>query len=206
MSWIEIPAGSPFPLGNLPLGIGHSGDDRWRAWVAIGDMALDLAAVEQLRLFGSVGLPDGVFAQAGLNRYLASGRSVWRTVRERLTVLLSDAQYAPSLNDHLHPLTALEMGLPVRVGDYVDFYSSIHHATNLGRLFRPDGEALMPSWRRIPIGYHGRSGSLVPDGTEIVRPTGYRLVDGEPIVGPRAHWVTRSRSPRRVNTCTACAW
>ncbi len=186
MSWMEIPAGSPFPLGNLPLGIGHSGDDRWRAWVAIGDMALDLAAVERLGLFGSIGLPDGVFAEAGLNRYLASGPRVWRSVRERLTVLLSDAQYAASLTSDLQPLNALTMGLPVRVGDYVDFYSSIQHATNLGRLFRPDGEALMPNWRRIPIGYHGRSGSLVPDGAEIVRPTGYRLIDGDPIVGPTA--------------------
>ena len=76
------------------------------------------------------------------------------------------------------------MQLPVVVGDYVDFYSSLHHATNLGRLFRPDGEPLLPNWRHLPVGYHGRSGTIVADGTDIARPSGLRLVDGEPRYGP----------------------
>jgi fumarylacetoacetase len=89
------------------------------------------------------------------------------------------------------------MTLPVAVGDYVDFYSSLHHATNLGRLFRPDGEALMPNWRHIPIGYHGRSGTVVASGTDIVRPSGHRLVDGEPITRPVERTRHRARGGLR---------
>ncbi|MEO8362849.1 MAG: fumarylacetoacetate hydrolase family protein, partial [Ilumatobacteraceae bacterium] len=88
------------------------------------------------------------------------------------------------LGKHSTELSKISLQVPVAVGDYVDFYSSIHHATNLGKLFRPDGEALLPNWRHIPIGYHGRSGTIVADSSEIRRPSGVRLVDGEPQFGP----------------------
>jgi len=182
MTWIDVPDGSPFPLTNLPLGVGHDGDGVVRAWVAIGDVAVDLAAVRPL--LDVEGLPRGCFAEASLNTFLAAGPEVWRAVRERLTELLTDAAAEATLADHIRPQSTLTMGVPVAPVDYVDFYSSIHHATNLGRLFRPDGEPLMANWRRIPIGYHGRSGTLVADGAEIPRPVGYRLVDGAPVVGP----------------------
>jgi len=219
-SWIPIPEGSPFPLANLPLGVGSprsggsgtgAGTTRAsvsggvkasvsggvkasvsggvRAWVAVGASALDMDAAAQIGLFAGIDLPDGCFAEANLNRYLSAGPAVWSSVRARLSTALSpdtltNFGMASRLGGHVVAQGDLTMGVPVAPTDYVDFYSSFHHATNLGRLFRPDGEALMPNWRRIPIGYHGRSGTLVPDGAEIVRPGGYRLVDDEPQVGP----------------------
>ena len=98
--------------------------------------------------------------------------------------LFTDPVHEAPLSPSLMPIDELTMGLPVAVGDYVDFYSSLHHATNLGRLFRPDGEALLPNWRHLPVGYHGRSGTIVADGADIVRPSGLRLVDGTPEHGP----------------------
>jgi fumarylacetoacetase len=184
MSWTPIPDGSPFPLSNLPFGIGHDGEGQWRAWVAIGDDALDLAATAAAGAFDGSGLPPGAFGEASLNRYLAAGRDVWRAVRERLMWIVSDAGHGEALGDYVTSQSSLTMTIPVAVGDYVDFYSSLHHATNLGRLFRPDGDPLMPNWRRIPIGYHGRSGTFVADGATVVRPIGHRLVDGDLEVGP----------------------
>ncbi len=200
MSWIPIPDGSPFPLANLPLGVGHPGDGRPRAWVAVGDSALDLAAADAAGLLDGLGLPDDCFGDRDLNRYLAAGPEVWSRLRVRLRETLSDGAAAHRLgsgddgtgpNDvsgAVVPRSELVMAVPTTVRDYVDFYSSIHHATNLGRLFRPDGEALLPNWRRIPIGYHGRSATLVADGATIRRPAGHRRAagadDGEPVVGP----------------------
>ena len=184
MSWIEVPDGSPFPVTNLPLGVGHTGDQRPRAWVAVGSRALDLAATATSGLLDGIGLPDGCLAEPSLNRFLGAGPDVWSSLRGRLAELLDDDTVAEQLAGHVADQCDLTMDIPSRPVDYVDFYSSIHHATNLGRLFRPDGDALMPNWRRIPIGYHGRCGTLVPDGTDIPRPTGHRLVDDEPEVGP----------------------
>ncbi len=184
VSWIDVPDGSPFPLTNLPLGVGHTGDRRSRAWVAVGAAALDLAATASAGRLDGTGLPDGCFGEPSLNRYLAAGPDVWAAVRARLREVLDDEAAGDELCTHLVDRHELVMGVPVAPVDYVDFYSSLHHATNLGRLFRPDGEALMPNWRRIPIGYHGRTGTLVPHGSLIRRPRGYRSVDGEPEVGP----------------------
>ena len=184
MTWIPIPEGSPFPVSNLPLGVGHLGEGRLRGWVAVGGSALDLQAAQMVGLFDGIELPDGCFSEASLNRYLAAGPTIWSAVRSRLQDALVDPVMADRLRDHVVSLSELSMGVPVAPTDYVDFYSSIHHAVNLGRIFRPDGEALMPNWRRIPVGYHGRTSTLVPDGAYISRPIGYRLVDAEPQVGP----------------------
>ena len=185
-SWVDVPDGSPFPLANLPLGIGRTRGDAAgpRAWVAIGDSALDLALTDATGSLDGVGHPDGCFGEPHLNRYLAAGPDVWAALRERLLDLLTDLATEHRLAEAISEQADVVMSVPVQPVDYVDFYSSIHHATNLGRLFRPDGEALMPNWRHIPIGYHGRSGTLVPDGAEIRRPIGHRLVDGKPEVGP----------------------
>jgi len=183
-SWIPVPAGSPFPIGNLPYGIGDDGDGRRRAWVAVGDSALDLSAVSAANVFDGVDLPDGCFADPDLNRYLAAGPEVWSALRRRLTELLLDNSMARGLAPHVCRRADLRLGVPVTIGDYVDFYSSLHHATNLGRLFRPGGDALLPNWRRLPVGYHGRSGTIVADGESIPRPNGLRLVDDEPQFGP----------------------
>jgi fumarylacetoacetase len=181
---IHVPSGSPFPISNLPLGIGHIGDGRWRTWVAIGDSAVDLAAAHRSGCLDGLGLPDGCFARSGLDRYLAAGPAVWGALRDRLIELIDDAIRTPTHGLVVAPRASLTMGVPIAPVDYVDFYSSIHHATNLGRLFRPDGEALMPNWKRIPIGYHGRSSTIVADGADIYRPHGLRLVDDEPEFGP----------------------
>ena len=125
-----------------------------------------------------------VFAEPVLNPFLAQGRAAWHAVRDQLLWFTSDAEAFAAVEPSLVPVDELELVLPIEVADYVDFYSSIHHATNLGRLFRPDGEALLPNWRHIPIGYHGRSGTIVADGADIPRPSGMRLVDGEPWCGP----------------------
>ena len=184
MAAVPVPDGSPFPVTNLPFGVGHPGDGRWRAWVAVGDHAIDLDALHTAGVFDGLVLEPGVLADPNLNRYLATGPDTWRAVRARLRDVVEGG--APGLHDHAVLRSKLTMGVPVAPTDYVDFYSSIHHATNLGRMFRPDGEALMPNWRRIPIGYHGRTGTLVADGTAIKRPVGYQLVDGAPVVGPSA--------------------
>lgn len=184
MSWVPVPEGSPFPLANLPLGIGHDGDGVQRAWVAIGDAALDLAAAQAEGWLDGTGAAAGCFGASSLNEYLAAGPATWSAVRARITALLEDTAVERRLSAHVRPRAELEMGVPVAPADFVDFYSSIHHATNLGRLFRPDAEPLLANWRRIPVGYHGRTGTLVPDDAEIYRPHGYRMVDGLPQVGP----------------------
>ena len=177
---IAVPAGSEFPLENLPLGIGARAGKPPRAWVALGDHAVDLAALERAGHLGVSGLRPGCFATDDLNRFLECGPGVWRGVRRRLRDLLG----APVDRECVALRSDLAMSVPVRPTDYVDFYSSRHHATNLGRIFRPDGEPLLPNWRHLPVGYHGRSGTLVPTGAEIPRPRGLRLVEGVPEFGP----------------------
>jgi fumarylacetoacetase len=136
-----------FGLDNLPYGVVGG-----RCVVRYGDELLPLEGP--------------LFAGPTLNPFLAAGRSVWAATRERVTALLESG------NADLVPMGRPE--LPIAVGDYVDFYSSLEHATNLGRLFRPDGDPLPPNWRHLPIGYHGRAGSIVVSGTPIARPSGQR--------------------------------
>lgn len=178
-SWVEIPEGSGFTLANLPYGVAND-----RAWVAIGDSAVDLAGLANDGLLDGTGAPAQCFAKPALNEFLAAGPDVWSAVRQRLTERLSDSSAADRVRPHLAPRKSLHMQLPVEVGDYVDCYSSLHHATNLGRLFRPDGDPLLPNWRQLPVSYHGRSGTLVPDGASIPRPSGLRTIDGQVQFGP----------------------
>jgi fumarylacetoacetase len=184
-TWVDIADGSPFPLHNLPFGIARRVDGTVGAFVAIGDSALDLADAVGTGFLEDSPAEYGLLDAGGtLNGFAAAGRAAHTALRKRLTELFTDRRYERQLTRCLVPLDELTMQVPVAVGDYVDFYSSLHHATNLGRLFRPDGEALLPNWRHIPIGYHGRSGTIVADGSEIRRPHGLRLVDGEPRHGP----------------------
>ncbi len=183
-----IPDRSAFSASNLPFGIGRHGTGSPNAWVALGEHALDLPSLAKSGFFDSKFVERSAlvatFEKSTLNSFLGLGQSVWRHVRKSLqTCLLSD-QSGEILGNHVIEISKLQMQVPVSIGDYVDFYSSIHHATNLGRLFRPDGEALLPNWRHIPVGYHGRAGTIVADGSEIHRPNGVRLEDGEPVFGP----------------------
>ncbi|HTU81660.1 MAG TPA: fumarylacetoacetase [Candidatus Acidoferrales bacterium] len=189
-SWIGVAADDDFPIQNLPLGVFLRDGDR-RIGSAIGDRVVDLRALAES------GMLDGwcdraLLCAATLNPLFASGRETMGRLRERLCSLLR-AGGDPGLRDNdaeafLVDRHAARMVLPVEIGDYVDFYSSIEHATNLGRLFRPDGEPLLPNWRWIPIGYHGRSATVVVDGTPVVRPQGQRKAPDapEPSFGPSA--------------------
>jgi fumarylacetoacetase len=183
--WVAVPSGSPFPLHNLPFGIGRRADGTVGAFVAIGDDALDLDDAVGTGFLDDTPIEHGtVDRDRRLNVLFGRGRAAVEAVRARLTELLTDPAVEAQLRPSLCPQRDLEMLVPVRVGDYVDFYSSLHHATNLGMLFRPDSDALLPNWRHIPVGYHGRAGTIVPTNADIVRPSGVRLVDGEPVYGP----------------------
>ena len=143
-----------------------------------GAFVLDLAALAGAGLLDPLG---GAFAAPALNPFMAAGPAAWARTGEALGALRGDARADP----HRHPLDAVALHLPFAVADYVDFYASLHHATNLGRMFRPGGDALLPNWRRLPVGYHGRAGTVVVSGTDVVRPCGQYLADdGEPAFGP----------------------
>jgi fumarylacetoacetase len=160
-----------YGLANLPYGVFSTPGTSRRCGVRFGDQVLDLA----------VALNDPVFAQPSLNAFMAQGREAWTRVRSHVTELLS-AGTAP-----LHDLSGVTMHLPFEVGDYVDFYASEHHASNVGRIFRPDAASpLTPNWKHLPIGYHGRSGTVIVSGTDIKRPNGQRKLapDAAPSYGP----------------------
>ena len=191
-SWVDVPDGSDFPIQNLPLGIVARACESPRVGVAIGESVLDLAVVAEAGLLDDA-LPGAraILTCGTLNAFLARGRGAWSALRARLSMLLAagneELRAVPGLAERaLYPRAQARMHLPFDVGDYVDFYSSIEHATNLGRLFRPGAEPLMPNYRHIPIGYHGRSSTIVVSGTPIVRPNGQRRPDPQqpPLFGP----------------------
>jgi fumarylacetoacetase len=166
-----------FGLANLPYGMFSAGDRvpaAPRAGVRIGDSVLDLLAV----------LGEQVFAEPSLNAFMAQGRARWSDVRARITELLTDERHRSSVEAALHPLSGVRLRRPFEVGDYVDFYASENHAANVGRLFRPGADALMPNWKYLPVGYHGRSGTVVLSGTQVPRPNGQRPGEGAPTFGP----------------------
>lgn len=175
-SWLPVTSDSDFPVQNLPFGA-FERDGATRLGVAIGDQILDLYALAES------GMLDDVCERASLqatrlNPFLAAGRPRWLAVRERLSLLLrrdGDARLREADRARFFvKRDGAVMRVPMEIGDYVDFYSSIEHATNLGRLFRPGTEPLMPNWRWIPVGYHGRSSTIVIDGTPVRRPRGQR--------------------------------
>ncbi|WP_196807313.1 fumarylacetoacetase [Candidatus Solirubrobacter pratensis] len=154
-----------FGADNLPYGVAAPPGGAPRCVVRYGDDAIDLDALQ--REGRLPGLPEHTFGGAALNPFLALGRTAWETTRARLQDALGDAPR--------FPLATAEILLPVQIGDYVDFYSSLEHASNLGRLFRPDAEEpLLPNWRHLPVAYHGRASSVVVSGTPIHRPSGQR--------------------------------
>jgi fumarylacetoacetase len=170
MTWVEVPSGSDFPVENLPYGAFSTSDGRPRIGVAIGDRVLDLAPV----------LDDTTFAEPTLNAFVAQGRPRWREVRAQITELLSEDRHRAAVEPHLVPQGSVTLHLPFEVGDYVDYYASEDHASNLGRMFRPDQAALTPNWKWMPIGYHGRAGTVVVSGTPVVRPAGQRKAPADP--------------------------
>jgi fumarylacetoacetase len=169
VSWVQSAQGGEFPIQNLPLGIFSETKGRRRPGVAIGDYILDLAAV--CDLLESEWRED--FEQPVLNAWLSRGPRQHRELRLRLSELLSDERYRDDVEPALIGQSEVRMHVPALVGDYTDFYVGIHHATNVGRLFRPD-EPLLPNYKYVPIGYHGRASSVRPSGEDVVRPNGQR--------------------------------
>ena len=181
-TWLDIPADHPFGIANLPYGVFSTPGTAPRVGVRIGDWVLDAGAAAEL-----AGMESGeVWLQPSLNAFLAEGRDAWSSGRAWLVELLTNEARRDCAEPHLIPVGDVTMHLPIEVADYVDFYASEHHATNVGRIFRPDGEALTPNWKHLPIGYHGRSGTVVVSGTDVVRPQGQRKApsDTAPSFGP----------------------
>ncbi|MCW9037581.1 fumarylacetoacetase [Altibacter sp.] len=176
-TWLDTPADTDFPIQNIPFGVFLTRDDIITIGTRIGDYAIDLGALHQLGYFKGIDLTDDIFLQDSLNDFIADGRKTWRLVRNRISDIFLEGNN--SLRDNkehcnkvLFTMDEIEMQLPVDVGDYTDFYSSKEHAFNVGSLFRDPENALLPNWLHIPIGYHGRSSSIIPSGTPIRRPVG----------------------------------
>ena len=168
MSWVPVPQGSGLTLDALPYGVFRPRSGPARVGVAIGGHVLDLAAMW-------AGTPLGAdLATDSLNRFLRRGPREWAYVRREVRRMLETDDRRRFCERNLHRADEVELLLPVEVADYVDFYASEAHATNLGRIFRPDGEALLPNWKHLPVGYHGRAGTVVPSGTPVRRPSGQR--------------------------------
>ncbi|MGA5197275.1 fumarylacetoacetase [Streptomyces exfoliatus] len=181
---LDLAEGDPFGPHNLPYGVFSTADepDRRRLGVRIGGHVLDAGAAAH-----ALGSPyAALLAQPSLNPLLAAGRTAWRDVRRALTAWVTVPAHRADIEPLLRPLDEVTLHLPYEVADYVDFYASEHHATNVGRIFRPDGDALTPNWKHLPIGYHGRAGTVVVSGTDVVRPSGQRKAptDAAPVFGP----------------------
>lgn len=190
-SWVDIPSGSDFPIQNLPFGIFKTSKGHPKAGVAIGDQILDLAILFDEGFFSGIEFPlINVFDHKFLNSFLSLGKPIISDVRNRISTLLRSDN--PELTDKetllenlLVPQQQATMMVPVKVGDYTDFYSSIEHATNVGSMFRDPDNALLPNWRHLPVAYHGRASSIIVSGQQIHRPKGQsKASDGFPTFGP----------------------
>jgi fumarylacetoacetase len=173
-----LPADTGYGVHNLPFGVFSVGSDARRVGVAFGDHVIDVSRLD---------LPAAdALAGASLNAFMSRGPDVWAAFRAELQELLSNAAHRPSVEPHLIPRGEVELHLPIEIADFVDFYSSQHHAENLGRILRPGTDPLPVNWRHLPAGYHGRAGTVAVSGTPVVRPHGQRLLPGEglPSYGP----------------------
>jgi len=190
-SWIPVPENSDFPIQNIPFGVFITKEDVITIGTRIGNCAIDMGALQQLGYFEGIELTDDMFMQDTLNDFISDGRKTWRLVRNRLAELFDENN--PKLRDNrqhkeiiIFKVEDIEMLLPIQIGDYTDFYSSKEHATNVGKMFRDPENALLPNWLHIPVGYHGRSSTIVPSGIPVHRPYGQTLPNGEttPVFGP----------------------
>jgi fumarylacetoacetase len=174
MTWLELPGDTGFGLANLPYGVFSTPGTPRRTGVAIGDRVLDLAGLTE----------DPVHRTGSLNALMALGSRAWADLRAQVTEWLTEASGRRAVEPHLFRADEVTLHLPVEVADYVDFYSSEQHATNLGRILRPGTEPLTPNWKHLPIGYHGRAGTVAVSGTPVVRPCGQGSGADGPTFGP----------------------
>jgi fumarylacetoacetase len=191
-SWLEVAENSDFPIQNIPFGIIQKGNADPVAATRIGDYVINLAVLAENAIFQSLELNDiSVFFESNLNAFISLGKDETSKVRKFLIELFEASNATLRDNNELreasiYKLVDVEVLLPVEIGDYTDFYSSMEHATNVGKLFRDPDNALLPNWKHIPVGYHGRSSSIVASGTNIRRPMGQTVPLGEtePVFGP----------------------
>ena len=189
-SWIPVPENSDFPIQNIPFGVFLTKENIVTVGTRIGDFAIDLGALQQLNYFEGIELTDDMFMQDTLNDFISDGQKTWRLVRNRIADIFDEKN--SKLRDNakdkdiiIFRMEDVEMQLPVLIGDYTDFYSSKEHATNVGKMFRDPENALLPNWLHIPVGYHGRSSTIVPSGIPVHRRMGQMLPNGEtsPVFG-----------------------
>lgn len=172
-TWIDIPKNSDFSIFNLPFGIYSSKNVSKRVGVAIGSNVIDLLGCNDLNIFGDLNIDNSVFENNFLNDFINLGKNKTNKVREIIQTHLTDENSILKLNNSLFtPIKDVEMHMPVKIGDYTDFYSSIEHASNIGSMFRDPENPLLPNWRHLPVGYHGRSSSVIVSGINIHRPKG----------------------------------
>ena len=191
ISWLHVDKNSDFQIQNIPFGVFLTRDDIITIGTRIGDTAIDLGALHQLGYFDNIPLTEDIFLQDTLNDFIADGRQTWRAVRNRIADIF-DANNNSLRSNAAHKevvlfrLDEIEMQLPVHIGDYTDFYASKEHATNVGTMFRGAENALMPNWLHLPVGYHGRSSTIIPSGIPVHRPQGQTLPNGSenPVFGP----------------------
>lgn len=169
-SWVNIPKDSDFSIYNLPFGIFSTENSSPRVGVAIGDLILDLAAVAEKEI---IDVAPSILKQETLNEFIGLGKHITKNVRlDVQSLLVENESPLKDFPELFIPQSKAQMHLPVHIGDYTDFYSSIEHATNVGKMFRDPENALLPNWKHIPVGYHGRASSIVVSGTPIKRPKG----------------------------------
>ena len=189
-SWLEISRESDFPIQNLPFGIYSTKNKTKRVGVAIGNQILDLSQLLKLGYLDSLSFCEHCFSNEYLNRMMGHGKLEIRELRNRISELLNVEN--PELSQNKEAIAKVldlqiesEMHLPVKIGDYTDFYSSEQHAFNVGSMFRDPDNALLPNWKHIPVAYHGRSSSIIPSGQDVVRPKGQQKLDDNenPIFG-----------------------
>lgn len=180
-SWLNVPPDSDFPLQNIPFGIMRAPGKTPVPATRIGNTVVDLSVLAGFGYFDQLQIPgQGVFSAPVLNDFIALGKEVTGAVRNRIALLFSEGynelrDHHAALETALFDAGAVQMMMPVSVGDYTDFYSSKEHATNVGIMFRDPEKALLPNWKHIPVGYHGRSSSIVVSGTDIMRPLGQTM-------------------------------
>jgi len=189
-SWIEYNKNNDFSIQNIPFGIFSTPNTQKTIGTRIGDFVIDINALYQFNYFDQINISGDVFRQSTLNDFIALGRKTTREIRNRIAEIFDIEN--PNLRDNsdhkkqiLFPISEVKMHLPIHVGDYTDFYSSREHATNVGMMFRDPNNALLPNWLHIPVGYHGRSSTIIVSETPVRRPLGQTLPQGElaPIFG-----------------------
>lgn len=184
-SWLTIDSSSDFSIHNIPFGIiNHNQTSKVAS--RIGEQALDLSILFENGHLNGLGFESTDFSSHRLNDMMKKGKEGTRKLRNKIQELLSDTTYENEVRKALLPVSEVTMEMPVEIGDYTDFYSSIEHATNVGTMFRDPNNALLPNWKYIPVGYHGRASSVILSGQEIHRPKGQQKPkdDEPPVFGP----------------------